>query len=125
MDDNTQRPALGDTPSEVKRRDVEDLPPHLQGVVTEIYARLDRIDEIQRQLKAAPSPLLTRHELADYLRCSVRFVDSLIADGAIPSVEIGTLRRFPQDGVDAFLRECASGDWGRRLRRTFGRRSLA
>lgn len=48
---------------------------------------------------------LTTEEAASVLRCSLRTVQQLVADGAIPHRKIGGMRRvlIPPDELDAYL----------------------
>ena len=63
--------------------------------------------------KPTVEPLWTRQDVADYLRCSLRFVDSLIADNALVGMQIGGLKRFDRRTVEAM----AKGSADRRLSR--------
>lgn len=47
--------------------------------------------------------LLTRREASEYLAISPRKLDSLVADGELPRVKIGTSVRFEQSDLDAFI----------------------
>lgn len=53
--------------------------------------------------KTRPEGLLSLKDLADYLSCSRTYAASLITDGSIPSLKIGTLRRVRKSDVDAFI----------------------
>lgn len=48
--------------------------------------------------------LLTRHETAEYLRCSLRTVDHLLADGNLPCVRFGLRSvRIRKSDLDSML----------------------
>jgi len=49
------------------------------------------------------SRLLSRREAAAYLAISPRKLDSLVADGDLPRVKIGSCVRFEQADVEAFI----------------------
>ncbi len=49
--------------------------------------------------------LLEKKEVAKRLNCTPRTIDNLVArNEGPPSVKIGRLRRFPEDGLEAWLR---------------------
>lgn len=56
-----------------------------------------------------PRPLLDRKEVAGLLKVSLRTVDTLVSEGALPSVRVRGQRRFTADGVDDYLRRTARG----------------
>lgn len=51
--------------------------------------------------------LLTPKEIAKRWQCSLRFVMNLIAQGELPSVKIGRLRRISEDQLIEFESERA------------------
>lgn len=51
----------------------------------------------------APKRMLTVSETADLLQVSDRTVRRLLADGALPSHQLGRCRRISRDDLDAFL----------------------
>lgn len=55
------------------------------------------------QTEAPTRHLLTRREASEYLAISPRKLDSLVADGELPRVKIGTSVRFEKSDLDAFI----------------------
>ncbi len=53
--------------------------------------------------------LFSLKDLADYLSCSRTYAANLIADGSIPSLKIGTLRRVRKSDVDTFIESRLAG----------------
>lgn len=51
------------------------------------------------------SESLTKKEVADLLKCSVRSVDSLRTNDGLPCVKLGRLVRFSREAVQAWLEE--------------------
>lgn len=51
------------------------------------------------------SDSLTKKEVADLLKCSVRTVDSLRTNDGLPCVKLGRLVRFSKEQVEAWLAE--------------------
>lgn len=51
------------------------------------------------------SESLTRKEVADLLKCSVRSVDSLRKNYGLPCVKLNRLVRFSREAVEAWLEE--------------------
>jgi excisionase family DNA binding protein len=57
-----------------------------------------------RETKVGPHDgLLSLNQLARYLCCSRTFAAKLIADGTLPSLTIGSLRRVRKTDVDAYI----------------------
>jgi excisionase family DNA binding protein len=54
------------------------------------------------------APLLTKAEVADWLRVSVRTLDRLVAQGAIAPLIIGGQVRFCPDEISRFLKRAKS-----------------
>jgi excisionase family DNA binding protein len=54
------------------------------------------------------APLLTKAEVADWLRISVRTLDRLVAQGAIAPLIIGGQIRFCPDEISRFLKRAKS-----------------
>lgn len=54
------------------------------------------------------APLLTKAEVADWLRVSVRTLDRLVAQGAITPLMIGGQIRFCPDEISRFLKRAKS-----------------
>jgi excisionase family DNA binding protein len=52
-------------------------------------------------------PLLTRHDVAEHLNCSLRTVDTLVACGELQALRIRRCVRFTQGAIDAYLRRVA------------------
>lgn len=48
--------------------------------------------------------LLTKGEVAARLRCSQRTVERLVANGDLPVVPVGDLRRFRNEAVDEYIK---------------------
>jgi excisionase family DNA binding protein len=90
--------------------------PHKEGHRTvrhgDLLQKLEEIDEKLSRLSSPPvesSALLTRQDLADRLRCSIRTVDTLVARGEIQALRIRGCIRFSPDAIDAYLRRVAEG----------------
>ena len=58
---------------------------------------------VAQRTKTVPEGLLSLKDLADYLSCSRTYAAGLVADGTIPSLKIGTLRRVRRSDVDAYI----------------------
>jgi excisionase family DNA binding protein len=54
------------------------------------------------------APLLTKREVADLFRVSIRTVDRLVAQGSIAPLIIGGQVRFCPDEISRFLRRAKS-----------------
>lgn len=54
--------------------------------------------------------LLSPEELAVYLGCGRTYAYSLLADGTIPSVKLGRLRRVRRVDADAFIERLAADE---------------
>jgi excisionase family DNA binding protein len=54
------------------------------------------------------APLLTKPEVADWLRVSVRTLDRLVAQGAITPMTIRGQFRFSPDEISRFLKRAKS-----------------
>lgn len=57
------------------------------------------------QTTATPSHLLSRRDAASYLAISPRKLDSLVSDGDLPRIKIGSCVRFEQTDLDHFIAE--------------------
>ena len=81
----------------------------------ELMVALAALSEKIDALSAPPKqePLWRRRDIAAYLHCSPRFVDSLIADGQLIPIKLGSLSRFDPEAVRATI----TGGKGRRVRR--------
>lgn len=55
------------------------------------------------QAATTTSHLLSRREAAAFLAISPRKLDSLVADGDLPRVKIGSCVRFERADLDAFI----------------------
>ena len=53
--------------------------------------------------KKVAGALMTKRDVAEFLHCSISTVSRLIADGQIPSLKVGKLRRFRKTDIDAWL----------------------
>lgn len=94
-----------------------------EGAVLAALACLTRkVEDLEEEVRTArerpaPSPdvepMWTRQNVADYLQCSLRFVDSLIADNVLVGVQVGGLKRFDRRAVEAVVK----GSSNRRLQR--------
>ena len=56
-------------------------------------------------LASAPSPKVTRKELANHLRLSLRTIDALLSEGVLPFFKLGRCIRFDLAEVEAELRK--------------------
>ena len=54
------------------------------------------------------APLLTKREVADLFRVSIRTVDRLVAQGSIAALIIGGQVRFCPDEISRFLKRAKS-----------------
>ena len=52
---------------------------------------------------AAPAPLLTPEELAEYLQCSVNTIHKLLRNGQIPFLYVGGGFRFDSDVIKKWM----------------------
>lgn len=85
-------------------------------LVRHLVGKLEQMEAGMSRLLAAPpaESMWTRQDVARFLQCSERFVDSLIADKVIVPIKIGTLCRFDPEAVRAAL--CGHRRTARRAR---------
>ncbi len=60
--------------------------------------------EPQTAPRAREKLLLTRHDCAQLLSCSVRTIDNMLANGELPSRRIGRRRLVPRAALEHFAR---------------------
>lgn len=65
---------------------------------------MDKTMDMPRMVEPA---MLSPEELATYLGCGRTFVYHLLANGSIPSVKLGRLRRVRRVDADAFIERLA------------------
>jgi excisionase family DNA binding protein len=65
---------------------------------------MDMTMEMPRTVEPA---MLSPEELATYLGCGRTYAYGLLADGSIPSVKLGRLRRVRRVDADAFIEHLA------------------
>jgi len=62
-------------------------------------------EEMQRHDPAAPSPVMTSKEVAEYLRIHQATLSKLVRRGEIPGFKIGRDYRFRRDQIDKWMAE--------------------
>jgi excisionase family DNA binding protein len=65
---------------------------------------MDTTMEMPRMVEPA---MLSPEELATYLGCGRTYAYKLLADGAVPSLKLGRLRRVRRVDADAFIERLA------------------
>ena len=88
------------------RRDEDNRPTQKGDLLQKLQEIDQKLSQISRS-SGAPNALLTRKDLADQLQCSVRTVDTLVAQGEIQTLRIRGCIRFSPDAIDAYLRRVA------------------
>lgn len=72
-----------------------------------IYKEIKEIRDELANINCLRS-LLTKKELADYLKVSQRTIENLVNRGEIVPIMIGTSPRFKMDEIERFLKEASS-----------------
>lgn len=90
----------------------EEQQEHLLRVLERLERKFDRlVSKIDGfDSRSDLDELLDMDETAEHLGVSRRTVDTLIAEGAIPSLKIGRLRRVPSKALQACIRRKVDGE---------------